>query len=48
MVKKSGEDKPVRQCYEWQVGKPKEEIWVGRLQKLNTTGLIYPCLDAGG
>jgi hypothetical protein len=33
MVKKSGEDKPLRKCYEWQVGKLKVEIWVGRLQK---------------
>jgi hypothetical protein len=33
MVKKSGEDKPIRKCYELQVGKLKVESWVGRLQK---------------
>jgi hypothetical protein len=48
MVKRSWKDKLVGQRYEWQVGKLNEERWVGRLQILNTTGLIYPWLEAGG
>ena len=48
VVKKSGEDKPVRRCYELQVGKPKEESWVGRSQKTKHNWTSLPCLDAGG
>jgi hypothetical protein len=49
MVQQSREEEPVRQCYEWQVGQPKVESWVGRLQEeLDTNKLGYVWLDAGG
>jgi len=46
--KKSGEDKPIRKCYEWQVGKLKVESWVGRLQKTKHNWTSLPMVRRGG